>query len=316
MPQLRQRLIAAATFRRDALSTSSTTISTLVPAAPPPSKTVSNSAIVLRPQAGWLTIDWAPVWRYRELLAFLAMRDIKVRYKQTALGALWAVIQPFAMMIVLSMFFGRVIDINMEDKTSGVPYPIFLYAGLLPWMFFASTVTACTNSLVSNANMLRKVYFPRLIVPLSAVGAPLVDYLVAFVVLIGLMGWYHLMPTFQLLLLPLFVLVTIVAALGVGIGLSGLTVSFRDFRYVVPFMIQVWFFVTPVIWPVAIVDERYHWLLRLNPMGGTIEAIRASVLGMPIDFGALALSAGVAILTLVVGLVYFGHAEKRFADVV
>lgn len=276
----------------------------------------SKSATVLRPRKGWQAIDFMTIWRYRELLAFLALRDIKVRYKQTALGALWAVIQPFVLMVVLSIFFGRVIDIDMEDKTSGIPYPIFLYAGLLPWIFFAATVTASTSSLVSNAHMLRKVFFPRLIVPLSSVGAPLVDYLVAFGVLLGLMVWYGVMPTVQLFLLPLFMLVTIIAALGVGIGLSGLTVSFRDFRYVVPFMIQVWFFVTPVIWPVTIVDQRYHWLLRLNPMGGTIEAFRAAVLGTPIDVLALGISAAMAILSLVVGLGYFGCAEKRFADVV
>lgn len=294
----------------------SSSIHTLIPEGPLASATASKSATVLRPRKGWQAIELMTIWRYRELLVFLALRDIKVRYKQTALGALWAVIQPFVLMVVLSIFFGRVIDINMEDKTSGIPYPIFLYAGLLPWTFFAATVTASTSSLVSNAHMLRKVFFPRLIVPLSSVGAPLVDYVVASGVLLGLMGWYGVMPTAQLLLLPVFVLVTIVAALGVGIGLSGLTVRFRDFRYVVPFMIQVWFFVTPVIWPVTIVDHRYHWLLRLNPMGGTIEAIRSAVMGTPIDVSALGLSAGAAILSLVVGLIYFGFAQKRFADVV
>ena len=203
----------------------------------------SRPVLVLRPGRGWQIIQISKLWCSRELLAFLAWRDIKVRYKQTSLGVLWAVLQPFVMMVVLSIFFGRVIDINMEDKTSGIPYPIFLYAGLLPWIFFSAAVTASTNSLVSNANMLRKVYFPRLIMPLSSVGVPLMDYMVAFGVLLGLMGWYEVVPTSQLLLLPLFVLVTIVAALGVGIGLSGLTVSYRDFRYVVPFMLQVWFFV-------------------------------------------------------------------------
>lgn len=276
----------------------------------------SRPAVVLRPGRSWQLIQLGKLWRFRELLAFLAWRDIKVRYKQTSLGALWAVLQPFVMMVVLNLFFGRVFDINMEDKTSGIPYPIFLYAGLLPWTFFAAAVTASTNSLVSNANMLRKVYFPRLIMPLSSVGAPLMDYMVAFGVLLGLMGWYGVIPTAQLLLLPLFVLVTIVAALGVGIGLSGLTVSYRDFRYVVPFMLQVWFFITPVIWPVTIVSEEYHWLLRLNPMSGTIEAFRAAVLGTTIDVGALMISTGVAFLALFLGLGYFGYAERRFADVV
>ncbi len=297
------------------MSTSSS-ISTLVATPPLHNQPVPQSAVVLRPRTGWFIVDWATLWRYRELLAFLALRDIKVRYKQTVLGAVWAVIQPFVMMVVLSIFFGRVIDINMEDKTSGIPYPVFLYSGLLAWTFFAGAVTSCTNSLVSNANMLRKVYFPRLIVPLASVGVSLVDYIVAFSVLVGLMFWYQVEPTAQIMLVPLFVLVTIIAALGVGIGLSGLTVSFRDFRYVVPFMLQIWFFATPVIWPVTIVDESYHWLLRLNPMGGTIEALRAAVLGTPIDWAALAISAGMAALVLLVGVAYFGQAERRFADVV
>ncbi len=297
------------------MSTSSS-IGRVLPVGSSPPKAVSGSGIVLRPRLGLRASELTKLWRYRELLFFLALRDVKVRYKQTALGALWAVLQPFVMMIVLSTFFGRVIDINMEDKTSGIPYPIFLYAGLLPWMFFSATVTASTNSLVANANMLRKVYFPRLVVPVASAGAPLMDYAVSFAVMLGLMGWYHVVPTVQLLWLPLFVFVTIVAAMGVGIGLSGLTVSFRDFRYVVPFTLQVWFFVTPVIWPVTIVAEKYHWLLRLNPMGGTIEAIRACVLGTPIDWGAMGLSTGIAVLTLVMGLAYFNYAERRFADVV
>lgn len=268
---------------------------------------------VIEPRRGWQAVGLGKLWAHRDLLYFLAARDIQVRYKQTALGAFWAVLQPFVMMVVLSVFFGRVFD--MSQKTS-VPYPVFVYAGLLPWMFFAAAVTASTNSLVTNANMLRKVYFPRIAVPVAAVGAPLLDYAVSFSVLLGLMGWYGVVPTGQLLVLPVCVLITVVAALGVGVLLSGLTVSYRDFRYVVPFMIQVWFFVTPVIWPVSVVPERYHWLLRLNPMGGTIEAFRASVLGEVIDYGALGVSASVAVVSLVVGLVYFARVERRFADVV
>lgn len=294
----------------------STSFQGLVASQPQVSAVTERSSITLRPRRGMQSIELAKLWRFRELLWFLALRDIKVRYKQTALGALWAVVQPFVMMVVLSTFLGRVIDINMEDKTSGVPYPIFLYAGLLPWTFFAAAVTASTNSLVSNAHMLRKAYFPRLLMPLSSIGVPLIDYAVSFSVLLGLMGWYHVMPTSSLLLLPVLVLISVVATLGVGVALSGLTVSYRDFRYVVPFMLQVWFFATPVIWPVTIVSEKYHWFLRLNPMGGTIEAFRASVLGTPIDYGALGISAAVAVLTLVVGLAYFSVAEKKFADVV
>ena len=275
-----------------------------------------KSSLVLRPRSGFSVIQVGRLWHYRDLLRFLAMRDVKVRYKQTVLGALWAILQPFVMMVVLSLFLGHVIDVEMSDKTRGIPYPIFLYAGLLPWTFFAAAVNASTNSLVANAGMLRKVYFPRLILPLSAIGAPLVDYVLAFGILFGLMVWYGVPPTAGLLLLPAFALLTILAALGVGIGLSGLTVSYRDFRHVVPFMLQVWFYITPVIWPVTIVDERYHWLLRLNPMGGTIEAFRAAVLGTPIDTTALIISSSVTALCLLGGLIYFSRAERRFADVI
>ncbi len=283
---------------------------------PPSGGPISRSAVVLGPRRGLQSLGLLSLWRFRELLWFLALRDIKVRYKQTVLGAMWAVLQPFVMMVVLSIFFGRVIDMEMEQKTHGIPYPIFIYAGLLPWMFFSTAVTASTNSLISNANMLRKVYFPRLTLPVASVGAPLVDYLAGFGVLLGLMVWYQVQPTPQLFLLPLFILATLVAVSGVGIGLAGITVSFRDFRYVVPFMLQVWFFVTPVIWPVTILPEHYHWMLRLNPMGGTIEAFRDAVLGLPINFGALGLSSGVAVISLIAGLAYFGWAERRFADVV
>ncbi len=274
----------------------------------------ASALTVIRPRCGWSWPDVTELWGYRELFGFLALRDVKVRYKQTALGALWAVIQPFVLMVVLSTFFGRVID--MEDKTGGVPYPIFLYAGLLPWTFFAAAVGTSTQSMVNHAAMLRKVYFPRLVLPLSSVGAPLLDYAVAFGVLLCLMGWYQVVPTVSILCLPLLVGVTVIAALGVGIGLSGLTVRYRDFRYVVPFLLHVWFFVTPVIWPVKIVSEQYHWLLCLNPMGGTIEAFRAVVLGQSIDWAALGLSTATALVCLMVGLAYFIRAERRFADVV
>ena len=288
-------------------------ITPTVDATTPPARE-SQAITVLAPRSGWHWVNLSELWSYRELFGFLTLRDVKVRYKQTVLGALWAVIQPFVLMVVLSAFFGRVID--LEDKTGGMPYPIFLYAGLLPWTFFAAAVTASTNSIVSNAHMLRKIYFPRLVIPVASVGAPLLDYAVAFMVLLGLMAWYGVAPTATILLLPLLVLVTIIAAMGVGIALSGLTVSYRDFRYVVPFMLNVWFFLTPVIWPVQIVSKQYRWLLRLNPMGGTIEAFRASVLGQPLDWAALGLSVTSALLILLIGLTYFTQAERRFADVI
>ena len=251
---------------------------------------------------GWRAIDLAGLWRHRELLLSMAMRDIRVRYKQTALGALWAVIQPFVLMVVIAVFLGRI---------TGVRDPVFLYAGLLPWTFFAASVTGSTNSLIANAPMLRKIYFPRLVLPLAAVGAPLLDYAVAFIVLIALMAWYGVAPGVEIALLPVLVAMTVIAALGVGVALSSLTVRYRDFRYVVPFLVQVWFFVTPVAYPI-----HHTWLLRLNPMGGTIAAFRASVMGQPIDYVALGCSSTVAVVLLLIGLSYFTHAERQFADLV
>ena len=274
---------------------------------------VDSAETVIRPRRGWQPLGLAKLWRFRELAWSLAVRDVKVRYKQTVLGAAWAVIQPVTMMVVLTVFLGK--GLGLESRTGGVAYPVFLYAGLLPWTFFAGAVTGSANSLVANANMLRKVYFPRLAVPVAAVGVPLLDYAVSSVVLLGLIWWYQVPVTASLLLVPVLAVLTVVAALGVGVGLSGLTVKYRDFRYVLPFLVQVWFFVTPVVWPVSIVPERYQWLLRLNPMGGTIEAFRAAVLGRAVDWPSLVLSALVAGATLVVGLFYFGQVERRFADV-
>lgn len=269
---------------------------------------------VLRPRSGFQRLDLAKFWRSRELLSFLAWRDIKVRYKQTLLGASWAILQPLLTMVVLSLFFGRVIDLT--DRTGDVPYPIFLYAGLLPWTFFAAAVTAATNSLVNNAHMLRKIYFPRLLVPVASIGVPLVDYAMASSVLLALMAWYRIEPTAFFLLVPLLFMLTVVAALGIGIGMAAMTVSYRDSRYLVPFFIQLGFFVTPVIYPVTILGERWQWLLWLNPVGGTIAAFRDAVLGTPINFTAVAVSGAISFALLAAGLVYFARAERRFADVV
>ena len=264
---------------------------------------------VLRPRRGWQPAALVNLWRYRELLGFLSLRDIQVRYKQTLLGALWAVLQPLALMIALTA-------LRTIMGMGGAQVPVLIFAALLPWTFFAASVTASTNSLVANAHLLRKIYFPRLIIPLAAVGAPLLDYGIAFVVLAAMMWWFQVAFTWQLLLLPVLVVTTIIAALGVGVMLSALTVKYRDFRYVVTLLIQVWFFATPVIYCVAEIPLQYRWLMMLNPMGGTIAAFRAAVMGTPIDFVAWAVSAQVALLCLLVGLVYFGRAERQFADVV
>lgn len=265
------------------------------------------------------TVDVPELVGYRDLLWLLALRDIQVRYKQTALGAAWAVLQPLAMMVVFTFVFGRFMNIAARVD---VPYPIFAYAGLLPWTFFAASVNGSSNSLVANAALLRKVYFPRLIMPLAALGAPLVDYTVALVVLGGLMAYFHVALTWQLLLLPVLVGSAIIAALAVGLLLSALTVSYRDLRHVTPFLLQVWLFVTPVIYPLPIAP-RYagsvdvaHLAMNLNPMAGTISAFRAAVLGTPIDGSAWCVSLGVSLLILAGALKLFAANERRFADVV
>ncbi len=269
---------------------------------------------VIRPSRGLAALDPRELWRRRELAWVLALRDLRVRYKQTFLGVAWAVIQPLATMVVLHIFFGKVM--GMADKVGGVPYPVFLYAGLLPWTLFANAVTASSNSLVGNAHILSKVYFPRLLLPLSATLVPAIDYAIAFVVLAGLMVWFQVPVTVGLVLVPLLVLSTVIAVLGVGILLASLTVCYRDFRYVVPFMLQLWLFMTPVIYDLSFVPEQYQWLMHLNPMAGTIDAFRAVVLDQPVNYAAWLVSTTVAAVTLLVGLTFFAKLERRFADVV
>ncbi|MBL4701364.1 MAG: ABC transporter permease [Phycisphaeraceae bacterium] len=264
---------------------------------------------ILKASKGWQPIEFAKLFQYRELLWFLALRDIQVRYKQTLLGAFWAVIQPLALMIVLTAvryIMGRGQAIS----------PVFIFAAILPWTFFSSTVIGSTNSLVSNAHMLRKIYFPRLILPLASVGSPLLDYAISFGVLVLMMLWYQVTLTWSLLFLPVLIFSTIIAALGVGVLLSALTVSYRDFRYVVTLLIQLWFFATPVIYSLHELPVHYQWIMWLNPMGGIIEGFRSVILGNPIDWIAWAVSTQVATLCLLLGLIFFTRVEKRFADIV
>ena len=271
-------------------------------AAPPPER-------VLRPRRGLQPIDPARLWRFRDLLWMLALRDIQVRYKQAALGALWAVFQPLVLMVVFRTFLGRY---------TGRVDPVELFCVLVPWMFFSASVVAASNSLIGNADLLRKVYFPRLIAPLASVGAPLLDFAIAFVVLFGLMAWFGTVFSWQLALLPLLVASTIIAALGVGILMAALTVSYRDFRFVVPFLVQLGLFITPVIYPITMPAGHEHWnrLLNLNPMFGVIECFRAAVLSEPMDWIGWAISTAVGVLLLIVGLQTFSRTERRFADVV
>ena len=269
--------------------------------------------IVIKPSRGWLTVRLNELWQYRELLYFLAWRDIKVRYKQTVVGAAWAIIQPFFTMVVFTLFFGKLAKIPSE----GVPYPIFSYAGLLPWTFFAQAMNQSSDSLVANANLITKVYFPRLAVPLSATLAPLVDFCIAFIVLIGMMFYYQIFPTGTLIWLPAFLLLAFATSLGVGLWLSALNVQYRDVRYTVPFLTQLWLFATPVIYPSGSVHGPWRIILGLNPMTGVVEGFRWALLGIGAAPGAMTYtSMGVSLLLVFTGLIYFNRMEKTFADIV
>ena len=268
---------------------------------------------VIEPKTGWVPVDFREIWNYRELLYFLTKRDIKVRYKQTVLGGLWAVIQPAFTMLVFTLFFGRL----AKMPSDGLPYPIFVYAGLLPWTYFANAVSASGNSLVGSSNLITKVYFPRIVVPSSAALAGLLDFFIALFVLAALMIWYQVLPGPGIFLFPFLVALTFLCAVGVGLWLSALNVQYRDIRYAIPFLVQVWMFVSPVIYPVSLVHGNYQWLLALNPMGGVIHAYRAALLGhQPIDWGLLGLSTLIILALFLGGLYYFRRMEKVFADVV
>ncbi len=250
---------------------------------------------------------------YRELLYFLTKRDIKVRYRQTLLGGLWAILQPFLTMVVFSVFFGRM----AKMPSDGIPYPIFVYAGLVPWLYFANAVTASGGSLVNNAQLVTKVYCPRLIIPTAACIAGLLDFFVAMTVLVVMMVYYQFLPGLEILLFPVLVGLTFLCAAGVGLWLSAANALYRDFRYVIPFLVQLWLFVSPVIYPVTLVNEKYRWILALNPMGGVIEAYKACLLGhVPINWALLGLSTTVILLILATGLLYFKTVEKTLADVI
>lgn len=268
-------------------------------------------ATVIGPCEGFGAIDFAGLWRFRDLGRALFWRDVQVRYKQTLLGAVWAVLQPLAMMVVASLVLGKMLGLSARVEGA---YPVFVYAGLLPWTLFSATVGAASGSLVGNAEMLRKVYFPRLLLPVSSVGAPLVDFAASLVVLVGLAMWFGVGLGWSLLLVPLLTVSVVLASLAVGVMLSAVTVSYRDFRLVVPFLLQLWFFCTPVVYPMPVGE--WGWLLYLNPMHGTTEAFRAAVLGEAIPVAGWIASSAVAGLGVVLGVVMFARAEGKFADVV
>ena len=268
---------------------------------------------IIEPSRGWVSLKLGELWAYRELLGFLVWRDVKVRYKQTVLGAAWAIIQPFFTMVVFSLFFGNLAGVPSD----GLPYPIFSYAALVPWGFFAAGLGSASNSLVGSANLITKVYFPRLVVPIATVLGGVVDFLLAFVVLLGMMLYFGIAPTLNVLWLPAFLLLALITALGVGLWLSAMNVQFRDVRYIIPFLTQLWLFATPIAYPSSLIPEQWRPLYGLNPMVGVVEGFRWALLGVDSAPGPMiAVSTVAAIALLVSGAFYFRRMEKTFADVV
>ena len=268
--------------------------------------------IIIRPPRKWVPVDFKELWEYREFLYFFTWRDVKLRYKQTGLGIAWAIIQPLFLMIVFSLFFGGLAQIPSD----GVPYPLFSLAALLPWTLFAEGMTRSTISMVSNANIMTKVYFPRLIMPVASIMSPLVDFCVAFGILIIMMAYYGFVPTLNVIFLPLLVVFAMMTSLAVGLWLSALNVKYRDFQYTVPFLIQIWMFASPVVYPASMVPEQFRFLYALNPMTGVIEGFRWALLGTNPPTTMIFISLGVVIALLVSGVFYFRRMEQYFADIV
>ena len=268
--------------------------------------------VVIQPSKKWSLLSFKDIWAYRELLFFLTWRDVKVRYKQTALGAAWAILQPLFMMIIFTIFFGRLAGVD----SAGIPYPLFALGGLVPWTFFSNSITASGNSLVGSANLITKVYFPRLIVPAAAMLAGLVDFLLAFMLLVIMMIYYGVTLTPQVLFLPVLILLTALFGLGVGTWMSALNVKYRDVRFALPFVIQLWLFVSSVILPSSSVPQKYRWILLFNPMSGIIEGYRSALFGFPFDWPALGMASVLTVLVLLYAIYSFGRVERSFADII
>lgn len=273
---------------------------------------LSVPTIVIRPPRRWVPVDFNELWEYRELLYFFTWRDVKLRYKQTGLGIAWAIIQPLFLMVVFSLFFGGLAKIPSD----GIPYPLFSLAALLPWTLFAEGMTRSTISMVSNAGIMTKVYFPRLIMPVASIMSPLVDFCVAFGILILMMAYYGFVPTINIIFLPLLVIFAMMTSLAVGLWLSALNVKYRDFQYTVPFLIQIWLFASPVVYPASMVPEQFRFLYALNPMSGVIEGFRWALLGTNPPSTMIFISFVVVIVLLVSGVFYFRRMEQYFADIV
>jgi lipopolysaccharide transport system permease protein len=269
---------------------------------------------IIQPEKGWSALKLGDLWRYRELIYFMTWRDVKVRYKQTLLGASWAILRPFLTMVVFSIFFGNLAKVPSD----GIPYPIYTFTALLPWELFATALSQASRSLVQNTNMVTKIYFPRMILPISSILAGVVDFLVAFLVLIGMMIFYKITPTIYIWTLPLYLLLTLVTALGVGLWLSALNVLYRDINYITPFLTQFWLYITPIAYPVSMIPEKWRLIYALNPMSGVVDGFRWALLGnqQSAPGPMLIVSSVIAVVTLVSGLFYFRRMERQFADMV
>lgn len=273
-----------------------------------------ENEIIIKAQKGWLHIDFEELWNYRELAYFFVWRDLKVRYKQTVVGALWAIFQPLAAMLIFTFFFGRL----AKMPSDGMPYPIFVYTGLLLWNYFSFGLSHSSNSMVGNSNIIQKIYFPRLIIPISSSFVGLVDFAIASLILIGLMFYYRYIPNLTgILYIPLLVFITFLSSVGLGCFLASINVKYRDVRYVVPFFIQMLMFLTPVIYPVSMLGDKFKWILAINPMSGVIETARAAIFGTrAVDWQILSIAMIISLSLFIFGIVYFRNTEKYFADII
>jgi len=274
---------------------------------------VTQSTVVIEPKKGLFQLDLKGIWQYRELLYFLVWRDLKVRYKQTVIGIGWAVLQPFVTMVIFTIIFGKLVKVPSD----GIAYPIFAYSALLPWNYFASALQRCVVSVVGDAALVSKVYFPRLILPLAGTISGFADFFVSFLLLLGMMTFYHLGLSWTVLVLPFFLLLALSTALAVGLWLSALNVRYRDVGHTIPFLMQVWMYASPIVYPVSVIPEKYRFFYSLNPMVGVIEGFRWALLGKQSpDFAGMAISVAMVLLLMSGGLVFFRNMEKTFADVV
>jgi lipopolysaccharide transport system permease protein len=281
--------------------------------APRAPRTNARSSTVIKPSRGWVRLDLKGLWAYHELLFFLVWRDVKVRYKQTVVGILWVVVQPIMTMVVFTFIFGTIAKL----PTSGIPYPIFAFSGLLPWQLFATGALAASTSVVSNSNMVTKVYFPRLIIPITGVVSGVVDFCVSLFVLVGLLLYYDIPWRWQLVTLPAFVVLAMATAFAVGLWFSVLNVRYRDVQYVIPYLLQIWLFVTPIAYAATLVPDRYRWLISLNPMTGVVNGFRWAIFGQATPFGAgFFVSIAVIVVLAAGGLMFFRRVEKSFADLI